>query len=639
MAVKLGSLLIELGLDSAKFRSGLRQSEAEMSRSSRAMASGANAVRGAVAGMVGALSIGVFTNAIREAFDYASALGETAQQLGVTTTTLQEYRYAAQQVGIEQNAMDQSLRKLTLAIGQSPEKFAQLGINVRDANGHFRDAGDILPELAEKLHSLDAAQQQATLASLGLGRSAAVLGSLTADGAAGVNRLREEAQRLGLVLSQEQINRLDTAADTISRLQTQLQIRVAGAVADNAGEIENLARVLGVLAAKAIEAFGAINRLYNRMRELGGAGAGLARGLQTILNPVGAAYDTYGEITGGGRAAPTGPRPTGPVNLGTPSRLPAPVTPQPVANRNARPGSILYRSRFINDDQSDQVLNGAPRVTAALRETATAATAVVAPLRAASEEVQTILDRLYPTRAARRGLEADVEQLRLAMTRGELTATQYAEAVALARQQFGAYGEGLTDWGGAARTELQAQGDAIRETITAFNDQRLSDFTDSFERDARRMGRAGEDAVDGLNSALQGVQGLVNGFKSGDVLSIFQNVLGILDAIGGVTGGFNIGPLQFGGSRIPGFATGTGFAPGGLAWVGERGRELVNLPRGATVTPVSDAMGGQMVQIIPSPYFDVVVDGRVQTAAPGIASAGAQGAQLAMARSGRRQLR
>lgn len=37
--------------------------------------------------------------------------------------------------------------------------------------------------------------------------------------------------------------------------------------------------------------------------------------------------------------------------------------------------------------------------------------------------------------------------------------------------------------------------------------------------------------------------------------------------------------------HIPGFATGTTFAPGGLAVVGEQGPELVNLPRGSQVTP------------------------------------------------------
>ena len=46
----------------------------------------------------------------------------------------------------------------------------------------------------------------------------------------------------------------------------------------------------------------------------------------------------------------------------------------------------------------------------------------------------------------------------------------------------------------------------------------------------------------------------------------------------------DLGSVNLGlGSRMPGFASGTESAPGGLAWVGERGPELVNLPRGAKV--------------------------------------------------------
>ena len=37
--------------------------------------------------------------------------------------------------------------------------------------------------------------------------------------------------------------------------------------------------------------------------------------------------------------------------------------------------------------------------------------------------------------------------------------------------------------------------------------------------------------------------------------------------------------------RLPGFANGTNFAPGGAAWVGERGPEKVYLPRGSQVIP------------------------------------------------------
>ena len=43
-------------------------------------------------------------------------------------------------------------------------------------------------------------------------------------------------------------------------------------------------------------------------------------------------------------------------------------------------------------------------------------------------------------------------------------------------------------------------------------------------------------------------------------------------------------------SQVPGYATGTDYHPGGLAMVGERGPELVNLPRGSSVMTNHESM-------------------------------------------------
>lgn len=55
------------------------------------------------------------------------------------------------------------------------------------------------------------------------------------------------------------------------------------------------------------------------------------------------------------------------------------------------------------------------------------------------------------------------------------------------------------------------------------------------------------------------------------------------------------GGLFGGGIKIPGFASGTNYAPGGLAVVGEKGPELIQLPRGSKVfpnVPSPNAAGG-----------------------------------------------
>jgi TP901 family phage tail tape measure protein len=91
--------------------------------------------------------------------------------------------------------------------------------------------------------------------------------------------------------------------------------------------------------------------------------------------------------------------------------------------------------------------------------------------------------------------------------------------------------------------------------------------------------------------------------KIGDFLGVLGR---IKDAAGGALKGagqtlHNIG--------IPGFAVGTDSAPGGLAIVGERGPELVNLPRGAQVIPsasgTSGGSGGSQTIVV-----QLVADGR-----------------------------
>ena len=79
----------------------------------------------------------------------------------------------------------------------------------------------------------------------------------------------------------------------------------------------------------------------------------------------------------------------------------------------------------------------------------------------------------------------------------------------------------------------------------------------------------------------------------------------------------------FGSFNIPGFATGTSYAAGGLAAINERGGELVNLPRGSQVIPhdlskrMIDRSGGGVVRLVieEGPMFA----SRVRTEATGVA--------------------
>ena len=82
-----------------------------------------------------------------------------------------------------------------------------------------------------------------------------------------------------------------------------------------------------------------------------------------------------------------------------------------------------------------------------------------------------------------------------------------------------------------------------------------------------------------------------SGFK-GLFSSVLKDGVSFKDALGNVLG--SLGDSLFNSgidgliSLIPGFANGTNNAPGGMALVGERGPELVNLPRGSQVSSAGD---------------------------------------------------
>lgn len=180
---------------------------------------------------------------------------------------------------------------------------------------------------------------------------------------------------------------------------------------------------------------------------------------------------------------------------------------------------------------------------------------------------------------------------------------------------------------------------------TARIDAELSKLTEAANDNASKIGVANVRIVqsfkDMAEATLDSLQRVASAIKGGGFLDILSSVVGLGLQLGsmGVFGKSiqtNINSAQ----KVPGFANGTRYAPGGLAVVGERGPELVNLPRGASVTPnrALGGIGGAQVQVIPSPYFDVVVNGHIQRAAPTIAGLGAAEASSRASRTNTRRI-
>ncbi len=93
---------------------------------------------------------------------------------------------------------------------------------------------------------------------------------------------------------------------------------------------------------------------------------------------------------------------------------------------------------------------------------------------------------------------------------------------------------------------------------------------------------------DMAEDTLSALDRMTNAIKSGGFLDILSGVIGLGLQLGG-TGLFGSKIAANINKSVPGYATGTRNHPGGLAVVGERGPELVNMPRGSQVFSNSES--------------------------------------------------
>jgi hypothetical protein len=100
---------------------------------------------------------------------------------------------------------------------------------------------------------------------------------MLSGGSKALNELAAAADKLGIVLSDEQIQKADETADKLDALKTVLSARIAGVVADNSSAILGLANALVALVGK----LGTALRAYQAFV----AGLTIAQGKLKALDP------------------------------------------------------------------------------------------------------------------------------------------------------------------------------------------------------------------------------------------------------------------------------------------------------------------------------------------------------------------
>lgn len=722
MAVKIGSLVIQLAAESGMLTEGFKKARRDVRSSSQAMQSDLDKLQAGFIKLGKALA-SAFAGAgvamavmARQTINTADEISKAAQAIGMGTEELSRLRYAADISGVSFEALQKSIGVLNRGIADLAGKgnpaskaLDQIGIATRNSDGSVKTSTQVLKEMAAVFERMPDGAQKSAIAMAVFGKAGAEMIPFLNQGAEGIAKLTAEADKFGVVIDAETGRKAEEFNDNITRLKgtfSSLATRIAADMLPRLVELQEwLIRNQDAITGAIRSAFDFAGSLVQVARSLAPLAAGLAAYRTTLIATTAAkgaytaamiaATRAIGAAQAGtlGLNAALAANPIGAVAAAV-GVLTAAVAGLAMAQANARAETdnlivslkSLAQARSA-DFKSQRALLAGELAAEEGRNPNAGFLAGLLPNWAKQANASARVARIEQLRNAIKGADQAYAEAEAAAAKMEVPVVQSAEALNKAGRGGHAAKKGIDEAARAAEEANRAFAQLVSEVRAVQNqlDPVLAKYRTVGEQQGKIFEgyRAGlltkeeaskligatldvktgivtiSEELPGLNKktrdvtrevadnfaqmsdrVMNSLQGLSSSIKSGDFLGILGGLVNMFVQLGS-TGLFGKTIATNINAPVRGAANGTAYHPGGLLKVGERGPEILQVPRGGRVVPNHElrAAGEQQVRIILDERTDIVaarIDGRIGAASGAIAEGGAQ---IAQARLARRQTR
>ncbi|MBN7777781.1 phage tail tape measure protein [Nitratireductor aquimarinus] len=217
----IGSLRVNLGIDTAAFSKGLKSAESGLQRFGKLAKTGLLAAGAAAAAAAGGLAV-----MVKGTINSADEMAKASRSFGVPIEELSRLKYAADLSGVSFSNLGNALRTLNKnafdasnGTGAAKDAFSELGVSVENADGSLKSATQLMGEVADALKNVDDETRKAALSGKIFGeRYGPQLASLLAGGSEGINKLTSEADQFGQVFTEKMGASAEAFNDNLSRL-------------------------------------------------------------------------------------------------------------------------------------------------------------------------------------------------------------------------------------------------------------------------------------------------------------------------------------------------------------------------------------------------------------------------------------
>jgi len=240
----------KLGIDTSDYNSKLDEAKGKGSEFGEAMKEIFQGVKSAVlVGGVTAAITGVISS-FQQGIDLITTGGDKidkqSKKLNLSTKSYQELSYALSLSGASIDDLTAGMRKFTEIQGgkitdAQSDAFEKLGISAEKANGKMKGAEELMTEVLYTLADYKG-DDRGLLAEAFFGKSADKFNSLFEEGADGIKAMRQEAEDLGLILSDQDIKNAAEymdATDKLSKSMDALKMNLASDIVPGLTDVAN----------------------------------------------------------------------------------------------------------------------------------------------------------------------------------------------------------------------------------------------------------------------------------------------------------------------------------------------------------------------------------------------------------------
>ena len=153
----------------------------------------------------------------------ADDLNTLAKQSGFSTADIQKWQYASDLIDVSIDDIVKSAAKMKKNMistsSTTVDAWNQLGIKVKDSNGHLRNSTTVFYETLTALSKVQNETERDTLAMTLFGKSADSLAGIVDDGGAALQELAGKSEKAGVILSQDTLDSANALNDKVDTLK------------------------------------------------------------------------------------------------------------------------------------------------------------------------------------------------------------------------------------------------------------------------------------------------------------------------------------------------------------------------------------------------------------------------------------